>query len=263
MEKVMQLNIIKIGGNVIDNEEELKQFLARFASLQGYKILVHGGGKIASELGLKLNISPQYVQGRRITDSATLQLVSMVYGGLINKDLVVKLQLLGCNAMGLSGADGALIRAKKRAVAEVDFGFVGDLNTDSVNSSLLFNLLQMGIVPVIAPLSLGEETLLNTNADTIAQELAKAMSANFKVQLIYCFDKRGVLRDIKDEHSVIPTIDHANYLLLKEQGLIADGMIPKLDNAFQAINQGVSKVILGHADAIVELLNGNSGTCIS
>jgi len=259
----MELQVIKVGGNIIDDEVKLAAFLKAFSTIEGYKVLVHGGGKIASEIGIKLNIEPNYVNGRRITDKPTLDLVTMVYGGLLNKNVVASLQALGCNAIGLTGADGGVIPAHRRLVRDIDYGFVGDVNSASINTRLIKILIHNGFVPVLAPLTYdGAGGLLNTNADTIAQEIAKAMSALMPVQLIYCFEKKGVLIDAADDNSVINSISRADFMELREKEIISGGMIPKLENAFAAIEMGVSKVILGHADELPALLTGNAGTWI-
>ena len=259
----MQLQVIKIGGNIIDDEAKLSSFLKAFAAVEGNKILVHGGGKIATEIGRKLDIEPNYVNGRRITDAATLDLVTMVYGGLINKRIVAGLQSLGCNAIGLTGADGSVLPAVKRPVKDIDYGFVGDVTSESINCQLIKLFLQYGLVPVFAPLTYdGQGNLLNTNADTIAQEIAKAMALFMPVQLIYCFEKKGVLIDAADDDSVINRITKRDFEELKGKEIITGGMIPKLENAFTAIDKGVEKVIIGHADDLSALVSGNSGTWI-
>jgi acetylglutamate kinase len=259
----MQLTIIKIGGNIIDDANKLESFLRSFAAIGGYKILVHGGGKIASDIGTQLGISPNYIDGRRITDELTLRLVTMVYGGLINKNIVASLQAYGCNAIGLTGADGNTIAAVKRPVTTIDYGFAGDVNSDGVNSALIGKLLNIGLTPVFAPLTYSQTSgILNTNADTIAQELAKAMAASMTVKLIYCFEKKGVLRNGYDDNSVIPVITNEMFLSLKNQGIISGGMIPKLKNAFEAISKGVDQVVIGHAEELTELMTANAGTLI-
>jgi acetylglutamate kinase len=263
-----KLYVVKIGGNIIDNEEALKSFLKSFAAifspLQGSgakAILVHGGGKLATKIAAQLGIEQQMVDGRRITDAETLKIVTMVYAGLINKNIVGQLQGNGCNAIGLTGADGNAIKAHKRNHATIDYGFVGDV--DTVNTSLLQSLLAQQIAVVLAPITHdGNGLLLNTNADTIAQETAKALSNIYDVELIYSFEKAGVLLDVNDDDSVVSTLTPTYYRELKEQQLIFAGMIPKLDNAFAAINSGVSKVIIGKAEQLQELINGNSGTAI-
>jgi len=259
----MQLIVVKIGGNVIDAPEKLDSFLKAFAGIEGYKILVHGGGKIASELGKKLGIEPNYVNGRRITDAPTLSLVTMVYGGLINKNMVAALQAKGCNSIGLTGADGGILPAEKRRVTDIDYGYVGDVKSENIRGELVMKFLQSGLTPVFAPLTYdGNGGILNTNADTIAQEIAKAMASHLPVQLIYCFEKRGVLIDAADDTSVINSITREDFKELKEKEIITGGMIPKLENAFEAISEGVESVIIGHADDLAELISGNTGTCI-
>jgi len=260
----MELQVIKIGGNIIDNELKLASFLQTFAALPGPKILVHGGGKIATEIGRKLGIEPNYVDGRRITDKPTLDLVIMVYGGLLNKNIVAKLQAYGCNAIGLTGADGAVLPAEKRAVKSVDYGYVGDIIQQQVNTMLLQMLVEQNMAPVLAPLTLDRGgSLLNTNADTIAQAVATAMSSLMPVQLVYCFEKRGVLMDSADDNSVISSINSKSFSELVANGVINEGMIPKLENALQAVQAGVRKVMIGHADELGQLITGKAGTCIS
>lgn len=266
------LYVIKIGGNVIDNLESLDKFLCDFANLDGNKILIHGGGKIATKLASDLGIHSQMVEGRRVTDAESLKVVSMVYAGLINKNIIASLQHKKCNAIGLSGADGNMISAKKRPVQElfskekaatirVDYGFVGDLDDDSVNSESIHKLLEAGFSPVFSAITHdGKGQLLNTNADTIASAIAVAMSKLYDTSLIFCFEKVGVLRDVDDEGSVIRMIEPASYAELKRQGIISDGMIPKLDNAFDAINQGLKEVCIGKADALPLLKEDNFGT---
>ena len=255
------LTIVKIGGNVIDDEQKLDNFLQHFANVQGAKILVHGGGKVATSIGEQLGISAKYVEGRRITDKETLELVTMVYGGLINKKIVAALQGKNCNAIGLTGADGQMIVAEKRPVKSIDYGQVGDIT--KVNSQLIVAFLHAELTPIIAPLSFNKyEGLLNTNADTIAQEIAKAMAAHMDVLLIYCFEKKGLLENPADENSAISTVTPMNYAALKEDNIVSGGMIPKLDNAFAALGSGVSTVMLGHADDLPDLVNGIAGTKI-
>lgn len=255
-----EIAVIKVGGNIIDNEAKLASFLKDFAVLPGNKILVHGGGKVATEIGDRLGLQSNYINGRRITDKETLDVVTMVYGGLINKKIVAQLQKLGCNAIGLTGADGNVISAVKRPVGEVDYGYVGDVT--GVNTSLINTLSDTGFTLVMAPLTHSEGVMLNTNADTIAQETAKGLATKAKVQLVYCFEKKGVLMDAEDEEAVINTIDKRSYEELKANNIVSDGMIPKLDNAFEAIAAGVSKVIIGQAEELAELLKGNAGTQI-
>lgn len=261
--ELMELTVIKIGGNVIDDKAKLGSFLQAFAGVAGYKILVHGGGKVATDIGKTLGIEPNYVNGRRITDEATLELVTMVYGGLINKNIVAQLQAEGCNAIGLTGADGAVLPAHKRPVKDVDYGFVGDVKSEQVNGLLIKALLQNGLTPVFAPLTYGQGSLLNTNADTIAQEVSKAMAKYMPVQLIYCFEKKGVLLDAEDDDSAINNITANDMGELKENGIISGGMIPKLENALEAVAQGVQKVVIGHAEELAGLISGNAGTSIT
>lgn len=253
--------MVKIGGNIIDEEEKLSSFLKAFAGINEKKILVHGGGKLATKMAAQLNLPQQMVDGRRITDAETLKIVTMVYAGLINKNIVAQLQAAGCNAIGLSGADGNVIRAHKRVVKELDYGFAGDV--DDVNGSLLHSLLAQDLAPVLAPITHdGKGQLLNTNADTIAQETARELAAFYEVQLVYSFEKAGVLLHADDESSVIPLINKEKYSDLKKRGLVFAGMIPKLENAFSALASGVSKVIIGKAENLGELVDGKSGTSI-
>lgn len=248
-----KLFVIKIGGNVLDNAAAQQSFLHQFSKVDAKKILVHGGGKIATTIGEQLGIKPQYVNGRRITGKETIDLVTMVYGGLINKKLVAVLQSMHCNAIGVSGADANIIPAVKRPVTEIDYGFVGDI----VRSQLAVNSLQLflsnGLVPVVAPLTHnGEGQMLNTNADTIASELAIALSKQYEVRLIYCFEKQGVLENMDDASSVIRSINKEKYQELIAQEKLADGILPKIDNAFAAINSGVKEVLIGHADDLLQ-----------
>jgi acetylglutamate kinase len=247
-----KLFIIKIGGNVLDNPNALEAFLKDFTSIKEPKILIHGGGKIATKLGTQLGIESNYVNGRRITDAATLDLVTMVYGGLVNKQLVAQLQKLGCNAMGITGADGNMIKAVKRPVKDVDYGFVGDIRPEGVNTSLLFFLLKQNTIPVFAPLTHSEGTMLNTNADTIASVLAVAMSKHFDVRLIFCFEKKGVLRDVNDNGSVITHLPRKVYDDLLTKNVFADGILPKLENAYAAIGAGVKEVLIGEANDLLK-----------
>lgn len=244
-----KLTIIKVGGKIVEEEETLHALLDRFASLPGHKMLVHGGGRSATRLATRLGIESRMVEGRRITDAETLSVVTMVYGGLVNKNIVAGLQARGVNALGLTGADMNAIRSEKRPVKEVDYGFVGDVK--QVNAEMLADLIAKGIVPVMAPLTHdGKGHLLNTNADTIAGETAKALARHFEVTLIFCFEKRGVLRDEHDDDSVIPTIDRALFAQLTAEGIIQGGMIPKVENSLQAVEAGVSQVIITQADAL-------------
>ncbi len=258
------LYVVKIGGNIIDDNNKLDLFLKDFAAIKGKKILVHGGGKLATQLAKDLGIEQAMVDGRRITDAATLKIVTMVYAGYINKNIVAKLQANKNNAIGFTGADANLIKAHKRLPLDskgIDYGFVGDI--DSVNTSAILPLLQQDIAIVIAPITHdGNGQLLNTNADTIAQSIAVAMSNNYAVSLLYCFEKNGVLLDANNDSTVIPSINKEEYQSLKEKALIFAGMIPKLDNAFAAINSGVTKVIIGKAEMIELLIVGKAGTTI-
>lgn len=252
-----KLTVIKVGGKIVEEEESLYKLLDDFAAIEGYKVLVHGGGRSATKLAAQLGIESKMVNGRRITDEETLKVVTMVYGGLVNKNIVAGLQARGVNALGLTGADMNVIRSVKRPVKEVDYGFVGDV--EKVNEAFLSDLIRKGVVPVMAPLTHdGEGHLLNTNADTIAGETAKALAENFDVTLVYCFEKKGVLRDENDEDSVIPQITQQEFKQYVTDGVIQGGMIPKLENSFEAINAGVSQVVITLSSAI----GGNSGTLI-
>lgn len=259
-----KLYIIKIGGNVLDDEKSLNSFLKDFATIQAPKILIHGGGTIATKLGDKLGIQSHYVKGRRITDAQTLDLVTMVYGGLVNKQIVAHLQSLHCNAMGVTGADGNLIKAVKRPVGEIDFGFVGDITAESVNSTLLYFLLKQNVIPVFAPLTHADGMMLNTNADTIASVLAVSLCKHFDVRLIFCFEKLGVLRDIKDDNSVIRNLNKLQYETLLGAGAFQDGILPKLENAFNAIHSGVKEVLIGeHTHLLANTGYETKGTLIT
>lgn len=242
--------IIKIGGNVLDVGESLQKFLRDFAAIREPRILIHGGGKIATRIGDKLGIQSRYVNGRRITDTETRDLVTMVYGGLVNKQIVSALQHLGCNAVGLTGADGNIIEAVKRPVKETDYGFVGDIEAGKVNTTWLNALLEQGMVPVFAPLTHAEGSMLNTNADTIASVLSVALSVAYRVRLIYCFEKKGVLRDVNDPGSVIHHMTGSLYAELLANNALADGILPKLENAYAAIRAGVKEVLIGEAGDI-------------
>ena len=253
-----KLYVIKIGGNIIDDNMKLKSFLKDFSSLSEKKILVHGGGKLATRMAEELGIEQKLLDGRRITDAETLKIVTMVYAGYINKNIVATLQSYDCNALGLSGADGDSILAHKRVHPGMDYGFVGDV--DAVNSDLISTLLEKNIAIVFAPITHDQQgQLLNTNADTIAQEVAKAMSNLYDVELIYTFEKSGVLLNADDDSSVIPEINPSYYQELKEKKKIFAGMIPKLDNALKS---GVKKVIVGRAENLNQLTEGKSGTAI-
>jgi len=285
------IKIVKIGGNVVDNPELLKEFVRDFAAMPGMKILVHGGGVMASQMQKEMGMVPQMIEGRRVTDEQTLKVVTMVYAGWCNKHITSLLQAQGCNAIGLCGADGNAIKAMKRPPVyveslgqEVDYGYVGDVNADSVNAGFVYSLLERGIVPVFNAINHdGCGNLLNTNADTIASSVAIAM-ANYRyrspreiccrceecthccddgrltheTELIYCFEKDGVLYDKDDDGSVITEIDKEKFAELKAEGIVADGMLPKLSNSFKAIDSGVARVIIKHAH---NLLN-NKGTIL-
>ncbi|APU66889.1 acetylglutamate kinase [Christiangramia flava] len=239
-----QLKVIKIGGKLIEDEGKLADFLNDFAKLKGPKILVHGGGNMATEIAGKLGYETKMVDGRRITDENSMAVITMVYGGLINKNIVAKLQNRNVNAIGLCGADGKAIVSKKRPVKEIDFGFVGDI--ENINSEFILNLLEQGITPVFSAISYSETgELFNTNADSVASEIAVAMSKEMETELLYCFEKKGVLADIDNETSIIEKIDAEEYQSLLEQKVISDGMLPKLHNCFQAIEKGVQTVRLG------------------
>jgi len=265
------LYVIKIGGNIIDDEKKLSSFLNDFALVNENKILIHGGGKLATKLADELGIQQQLIDGRRITDAETLKIVTMVYAGYINKNIVAQLQANGCNAIGLCGADANIIQAHKRTpsgAGGIDYGFVGDI--DMLNAERLTQFINSGLTPIIAPITNSAEgQLLNTNADTIAQEIAKAMSNYYDVQLIYSFEKSGVLLDVNDESSAIPKLTKKYYEELKsphpEGGAskIFAGMIPKIDNAFAALNSGVKKVIIGKAEELDKLINHSAGTIIT
>lgn len=244
-----KLTLIKVGGKIVEEEATLQALLSDFAAIEGRKVLVHGGGRSATKLAARLGIESQMVNGRRITDAETLKIVTMVYGGLVNKNIVARLQACGVNALGLTGADMDVIRSVKRPVKDVDYGFVGDV--ERVDATLLGDLIAKGVVPVMAPLTHdGCGNMLNTNADTIAGETAKALAQLFDVTLVYCFEKRGVLRDENDDDSVIPQITRADFEQLVADGVVRGGMIPKLENAFEALRAGVSQVIITQASAI-------------
>ncbi len=247
-----KLFVIKIGGNVLDTDPALASFLKDFASVRERKILIHGGGKIATRLGDKLGIESKYIGGRRITDGPTLDLVTMVYGGLVNKQIVATLQNFQCNALGVTGADGNLIRATRRPRKEIDYGFVGDINSQGVNTKLLYSLLNESVVPVFAPLTHADGRMLNTNADTIASVLAVALSDRFQVRLIYCFEKKGVLADVDKPESVIHHLTKSAYEQLLARNAFADGILPKLENAYAAIDAGVKEVLIGEASDLVQ-----------
>ena len=244
-----KLTIIKVGGKIVEQPDTLGQLLDDFSTIPGNKLLVHGGGRSATQMATRLGIETKMIDGRRVTDEDMLQVVTMVYGGLVNKNIVAQLQARGINAMGLTGADMNVIRSHRRPATPIDFGFVGDV--DRVDGKQLADIISCDIVPVMAPLTHdGQGSMLNTNADTIAGEVAKALTPYFDVTLMYCFEKAGVLRDENDDDSVIPHISFDDFLRLKDEGIIQGGMIPKLQNSFDAINAGVGQVIITKADAI-------------
>ncbi|KIA98762.1 acetylglutamate kinase [Flavobacterium sp. PL02] len=241
----MQVSLIKIGGNIIDNPSELEKFLTDFSKIEGHKVLIHGGGKSATKMAESIGLVPQMIDGRRITDGAMLDVVVMIYAGQINKNIVAQLQAKNNNAIGFSGADGNLIQSTKRNHPTIDYGFVGDVK--QVNTSLLATLLENNIVPVFCAITHDKNgQLLNTNADTIASELAIALSENFDVTLTYCFEKQGVLSDSEDDDSVITEINAELYEKLKAEKVIHSGMIPKLDNCFNSLSKGVQTIKIGH-----------------
>lgn len=253
-----KLTIVKVGGAVVEDEQQLTRLLRDFSAIEGRKVLVHGGGRKATKMAERLGIETKMVEGRRITDADMLEVVTMVYGGLVNKNLVARLQANGVNALGLTGADANAIRSHKRPLKNgVDYGFVGDV--DQANGEMLGGLIEAGITPVMAPLTHdGEGHILNTNADTIASETAKALADLYDVTLIFSFEKKGVLRNPDDDDSVIATINHADFARYKADGTISGGMLPKIENALNAVDAGVSKVIITLATAI----DGKHGTTI-
>ena len=257
------IKVVKIGGNVVDKEQDLRSFCRDFAALEGPKVLVHGGGAVASQIQRDLGMEPQMIEGRRVTDEATLKIVSMVYAGWCNKHIVSLLQAEGCNAIGLAGCDGSVIKAQKRAPrilldgkTVVDYGFVGDVTKDSINGQFILQLIEMGLVPVFCAINHDAQgNLLNTNADTIASSIASKLSA----QLLYCFEKNGVLYDKDQDDSVIPFINPELFTTLKAEGVIAGGMIPKVENALKALNDGANSVIIKNSGQLLE----DKGTKIS
>ncbi len=250
-----KLTIIKVGGKIVEEEASLNSLLRDFAAIDGFKLLVHGGGRSATKVAASLGIETKMVDGRRVTDDAMLDVVTMVYGGLVNKKVVARLQALGVDALGMTGADMDIIRSHRRPVKSVDYGWVGDV--DRVNGEALSALLRSGVVPVIAPLTHdGDGHLLNTNADTMAGETAKGLAPYFDVNLVYCFEKPGVLRDENDDSSVIPEINRELFLSLKEEGIVSGGMIPKLENALSAVDAGVCRVIITMASSLCDLARG-------
>jgi acetylglutamate kinase len=254
-----KLNIIKIGGNIIDNELHLEEFLHALATLNEPFILVHGGGKLATDMAIDLNIPQELIDGRRVTDAETLKIATMVYAGYINKNIVAILEKYKRNSIGLSGADANLIRTTKRNPEPIDFGFVGDVKPTGINIAFLKQLLHLGITPVISPITHdGKGQLLNTNADSIANTIAVSLSRSFDTQLIYCFEKNGVLYHPEDENSVIPVLDWTMFQTLKNEGIISKGMLPKLENCFQALKKRVGKISIINAKNISGFINNNT-----
>jgi acetylglutamate kinase len=256
-----KLSVVKVGGNVIDNPQVLEPFLKDFATIDGKKILIHGGGKIATELAHNLGVETQMVDGRRITDQESLKIVTMVYGGLINKNIVTKLQSIQCNAIGLTGVDSNMIQSAKRPLKNgIDYGYVGDIQ--NINTAFINTLLNSGLALVVAPLSHDMRgSMLNINADTVASAIAVALSSIYTVQLYYCFELKGVLRDFDDKESVINEMNPSYYQSLKSEGIISKGMIPKIDNSFDAIYGGVKEVIICNAEELQQISHGaNKGT---
>lgn len=246
-----KLTLIKVGGKIVEEQATLSRLLASFAAIPGRKVLVHGGGRSATAMASRLGIESRMVGGRRITDKAMLEVVTMVYAGLVNKNIVAGLQAQGVNALGMTGADMNILLSDKRPVGEVDYGYVGDVRR--VDAAALSALIEMGVVPVIAPLTHdGRGSMLNTNADTMAGETAKALASRYEVSLVYCFEKRGVLRDENDDNSVIAEMTRQQFETYRAEGVVQGGMIPKLENAFDAIRHGVREVIITRADAIGE-----------
>ena len=256
-----QLTIVKIGGDIVDDDGLLQAFYGNFKAVSGPKILIHGGGNRATSLQTELGLTPRKINGRRITDAAALEVVTMVYAGLLNKKLVAGLQAIGTNAIGLSGADGDAIRAHKRAVKTIDFGFVGDI--ERVNVSFVDDLLRNGKTPVFSAITHdGKGQLLNTNADTIAAKIASAMSSQYNTQLFYCFTKPGVLENVTDDDSLVERIDLELYAQMKSTGQIVDGMIPKLVTAFEALTQGVLRVHLGTVAILSDTTQKHTILCL-
>ena len=259
MAKIQHINVVKIGGNVIDNAEALARFIDDFAKLEAPKILIHGGGKLATRLSEKLEIPTQMIDGRRVTDRQTLDVVTMVYAGLINKQVVAGLQAAGCNAIGLSGADANVVPAVRRSPVPIDFGFVGDIDSSKINSNFIATLLEAGVAPVFCAITHdGEGSLLNSNADSVASAVAVAASRIAPTDMHFCFEKLGVLRDVDDSDSLIGEIRPDSYRELRETGVVNKGMIPKIDNAFRAVEAGVQSVTIKHSDNLLS----NKGTVI-
>ncbi len=258
-----RLLIVKIGGNVIDDPRGLQDFVEKFAALPGKKILVHGGGKLATDLATKIGLDVNMVDGRRITDEEMLKVTSMVYAGLTNKSIVAKLQAAGCDAVGLSGADGNTIQTMKRPVKTIDYGYVGDVMHDSVQVAAIKKFLDGGFTPVFSAITHnGSGQLLNTNADTIASALAVAMTSIYETSLIYCFEKKGVLRNPADEDSVIAELSNGDFERLQKVKAVSEGMIPKLQNAFDAVAKGVFSVAIGQAESLHLIQQKRAGTAV-
>ncbi len=258
------LYIIKIGGNVIDDNTALDSFLKDFSAIPGKKILVHGGGKIATSIGDKLGIKSKYVDGRRITDDDTIDLVTMVYGGLVNKKIVAQLQALNCFAIGLTGVDANVLPAIKRRVKEIDYGWVGDIDAGDINPATWQIFLDNGLMPVLAPLTHDSNGhILNTNADTMSAVLSIALAKCYEVKLIFCFEKNGILENVNDEDSVIENMDSKLYKKLKEEKKLYAGILPKIDNALFAADNGVAEIIIGNSANLLQLINCENGTKIS
>lgn len=249
--------VIKIGGNIIDDKKALADFLSDFAKIQQHKILIHGGGKLATQLSKDLNIEPKLIDGRRITDEKTIDIVTMVYAGLVNKKIVAQLQSKNCNAIGFTGADASLIEAHKRKHATIDYGFVGDI--DTINSDFIMDVFNKNYTPVIAPITHDKRgNLLNTNADSVAAAIAIELSKNKNVSLYYCFEKKGLLKDINNNESIISELSLSETKQLKEKQIINEGMLPKIDNIIHALESGVEKVILCHAQNVLSIVNENA-----
>ena len=245
------IQVVKIGGNVIDDAAALERFLTKFAAIEGPKMLIHGGGKLATRLSAQLGIETQMIDGRRVTDRDTLDVVTMVYAGLVNKQIVARLGALGCKAIGLSGADANVIPAVRRSPKPIDYGYVGDIVPDRMNIGFLASLVEQGIVPVFCAITHDEQgSLLNSNADSVASAVAVGASQIQPTSLIFCLEKNGVLTDVNDDYSVIPTINHEFFAILRADGTINKGMIPKIDNAFAALKKGVKNVVIKHSDKV-------------
>lgn len=252
-----ELILVKIGGSIIEDSGQMTRFLRQFAKIDRKKILVHGGGRSATALANQLGVEVQMVEGRRVTDAEMLRIVIMVYGGLVNKTLVSQLQACGCDALGLTGADANIIKAHRRENEKIDYGFVGDI--DAVNARSVSQILEENFTPVLAPLTHdGQGNLLNTNADTIAARVAIALATRYNVRLLYCFEKPGVLEDVRNEQSVIPILSRERYRELKTARRVASGMLPKLDNGYLALEQGVRSVSISHADNLDQIMNTNT-----